>query len=216
MEPSPIFNLTYHLVAFSGVDSFLLIVVLFCGYGTTSSSLTASVVSSVDFSSAVLCPLGSVSSVTQLCLTLCDLIDRSTSGFPVRHHSWSLFTLLSIKSLMPSNYLLSSPSPPDFNPSQNQGLFQWVISLHQVAKVLGVSALTSVLPLNIQDWFCLVLTGLISLQSKGLSRVFSTPQFSTFRFISSSSVASVVHWQLSELCRLLDCQIPIFLPDNGH
>ena len=106
MEPSPIFNLTYHLVAFSGVDSFLLIVVLFCGYGTTSSSLTASVVSSVDFSSAVLCPLGSVSSVTQLCLTLCDPIDRSTSGFPVRHHSWSLFTLLSIKSLMPSNCLI--------------------------------------------------------------------------------------------------------------
>ena len=105
MEPSPIFNLTYHLVAFSGVDSFLLIVVLFCGYGTTSSSLTASVVSSVDFSSAVLCPLGSVSSVTQLCLTLCDLIDRSTSGFPVRHYSWSLFTLLSIKSLMPSSVI---------------------------------------------------------------------------------------------------------------
>ena len=111
MEPSPIFNLIYHLVAFSGVDSFLLIVIPFCGYGTTSSSLMASVVSSVDFSSvdfssAVLCPLGSVSSVTQLCLTLCDPIDHSTSSFPVCHHSWSLFTLLSIKSLMPSNYLI--------------------------------------------------------------------------------------------------------------
>ena len=38
---------------------------------------------------------------------------------------------------------------------------------------IGVSASASVLPMNIQDWFPLVLTGLISLQSKGLSRVFS-------------------------------------------
>ena len=42
---------------------------------------------------------------------------------------------------------------------------------------IGVSASASVLPINIQDWFPLGLTGLISLQSKGLSRVFSTPQF---------------------------------------
>ena len=66
---------------------------------------------------------------------------------------------------------LSSPSPPALNLSQHQGLFKWVSSSHQVAKVLGVSA--GVLPMNIQDWFPLGLTGLISLQSKGLSRVFS-------------------------------------------
>ena len=61
------------------------------------------------------------------------------------------------------------PSPPTFNLSQHQGLFQWVRSLHQVAK--GASA--SVLLMNIQDWFPLGWTGWISLQSKGLSRVFS-------------------------------------------
>ena len=54
------------------------------------------------------------------------------------------------------------------------GLFKWVSSFHQVAKVLGVSASTSVLPMNIQDWFPLGWTGWISLLSKGLSRVFNT------------------------------------------
>ena len=67
---------------------------------------------------------------------------------------------------------LSSPSLPAFSLSQHQGLFQWVSSSHQVAKT-GVSASASVLPMNIQDWFPLALTGFISLQSKGLSRIFS-------------------------------------------
>ena len=52
-------------------------------------------------------------------------------------NSQSLLKLMSIKSVMPSNNLiLSSSSPPAFNLSQHQGLFQWVSSLHQVAKVL--------------------------------------------------------------------------------
>ena len=82
--------------------------------------------------------------------------------------------LMSIKLVMPSNHLiLSSPSPPAFNLSQHQELFWWVSSSHQVAKVLENSALASVLPMNIQDWFPLGLIGLISLQTMGLSRVFS-------------------------------------------
>ena len=67
----------------------------------------------------------------------------------------------------PTTHSLSSPSPPAFNLSQNQGLFQWVNSSHQV----GVSSSASVLPMNIQDRFPLGLAGLISFQSKGLSRV---------------------------------------------
>ena len=56
---------------------------------------------------------------------------------PCLTNSWSLPKLMSIESVMPSNHLiLSSPSPPVFNLSQHQGLFQWVSSLHQVAKVL--------------------------------------------------------------------------------
>ena len=51
--------------------------------------------------------------------------------------SWSLLKLLSIESVIPSNHLiLSSPSPPSFNLSQHQDIFQWVGSLHQVAKVV--------------------------------------------------------------------------------
>ena len=65
---------------------------------------------------------------------------------------------MSIESVRSSNHLiLSSPSPPAFNLSQHQGLFQWVSSSHQLAKVFGASA--SVFPMNIQDWFPL---GLIS------------------------------------------------------
>ena len=66
------------------------------------------------------------------------------------------------------SYPLSFPSPPAFYPAQHQSLFQWISSLHQVTK-----ALASVLPVNTQDWFPLGWTGLIFLQSKGLSRVFS-------------------------------------------
>ena len=52
-------------------------------------------------------------------------------------YSQSLLKLMSIELVMPSNHLiLSSPSPPAVNLSQHQGLFQWVSSLHQVAKVL--------------------------------------------------------------------------------
>ena len=53
-------------------------------------------------------------------------------------NSWNLLKLMSIESVMPSNNLIlcRHPSPPTFNLSQHQGLFQWVSSLHQVAKVL--------------------------------------------------------------------------------
>ena len=50
-------------------------------------------------------------------------------------NSWSSSKLMSIESVMPSSHLiLSSPSPPTPNPSEHQGLFQWVNSLHEVAK----------------------------------------------------------------------------------
>ena len=76
------------------------------------------------------------------------------------------------------------PSPPAFNLSQHQGLFQWVFA--SGGQNTGVSASASVLPMNIQDWFPLGWTGWISLQSKGLSRVFSTPHFKSI----NSSVLS--------------------------
>ena len=77
---------------------------------------------------------------------------------------------------------LSSPSLPALNLSQHQGLFKWVSSLHQVAKY-WTSA--SVLPVNIQDWFPLGWTGWISLQSKGLSRVFSNTTVQKHQFFGT-------------------------------
>ena len=71
------------------------------------------------------------SSVAQLCPTLCDPMNCSTPGLPV-HHQLLEFTQTHVRwvsdAIQPSN-LLSSPSPPDPNPSQHQGLFQWVNSL---------------------------------------------------------------------------------------
>ena len=129
--------------------------------------------------------MGSVplSSVAQSCPTLCNPMDCSTPGRPV-HHQLSEFTQTHVHwisdAIQPS-HPLSSPSPPTFNLSQHQGFFQMSQFFEsetpkywsQKLQSIGVSASVSVLPMNIQDWFPLGWTGWISLQSKGLSRVFS-------------------------------------------
>ena len=69
----------------------------------------------------------------------------------------------------------AAPSPSARSLSQHQGLFQCIGSLQQVAKVLQVQA--TILTMNIQGWFSLGLIGLISLQSKGLIRVFISTTF---------------------------------------
>ena len=75
------------------------------------------------------------SSVVQLYPTLCDPMNRSTPGLPV-HHQLLEFTQNHVHrvgdAIQPS-HPLSSPSPPAPNPSQHQGLFQWVNSWYQVA-----------------------------------------------------------------------------------
>ena len=92
-------------------------------------------------------------------------------------NSRSLCKLTSIESVMPfqSSHLLSSPSPPAFNLSQwvRTGSFPMSQFFTSGGQSIGSSASSLVLPMNIQDWFPLGLTGLISLQSKGLSRVFA-------------------------------------------
>ena len=139
------------------------------------------------------------SSVTQLCPTLCDPMDCRTPGFPVHHQLLLQPAQTHVHkvgdAIEPSHPLLS-PSSPTFNLSQHQGLFQWVSSSHQVAKVLEFQASASVLPMNIQDWFPLGWTGLISLQSKGLSRVFSNTMIQNInslmlRFLYSPALISI-------------------------
>ena len=82
--------------------------------------------------------ISSVEFSPQSCLTLCDPMDCSMPGLPV-HHQHLEFTQTHIHQVgdatQPS-LLLSSPSSPAFNLSEYQGLFQWVSSLYQVAKVL--------------------------------------------------------------------------------
>ena len=78
------------------------------------------------------------SSVAQSCLTLCHLMDFSTPGLPV-HHQLPELTQTHVHwvsdAIQPS-HSLSSSYPPTLNLFQHQGLFQWVSSLHQVAKLL--------------------------------------------------------------------------------
>ena len=78
------------------------------------------------------------SSVTQSCLTLCNPMNRSMPGFPI-HHQLPEFIqthVHQVSDAIQPSHPLSSPSPPAPNPTQHQGLFQWVSSSHQVAKVL--------------------------------------------------------------------------------
>ena len=83
-------------------------------------------------------PFIQFSSVNQPCLTLCDPIDCSTPGLPV-HHQLPEFTATHVHlvgdAIQPS-HALSSPSSPSFSQSQYQGLFKWVSSSREVAKVL--------------------------------------------------------------------------------
>ena len=98
----------------------------------------ASIAGISPFDAGILWQSVQFSSVTQSCPTLCDPMDCSTPGLPV-HHQLQEFIQPHVHwigdAIQPS-HPLSSPSPPAFNLSQHQGLFQWVNSLHQVAKVL--------------------------------------------------------------------------------
>ena len=98
----------------------------------------------------------------------------SMPGFPVLHYlpEFALTHVHWVSDVIQPSHPLSSPSPPAFNLSQHQGLFQWVSPWHQ-GHSIGASALSSVPPMNSQGWFPLRLTGLISLLSKRLSGIFS-------------------------------------------
>ena len=113
------------------------------------------------------------SAVTQSCTTLCNLMNRSMPGLPV-HHQLLEFTQTHVHQVViPSSHLVLfhpvfllppiPPAPVSFPMSQH---FAWD------GQSIGVSASAPVLPTNTQDW-SLGWTGCISLQSKGLSKIFS-------------------------------------------
>ena len=116
-------------------------------------------------------------SASQSCLTLFNPMDCSIPSFSVldclpefaqTHIHW-------VDDVIKSSHLLSPPSPLVPNHCQNQSF-----SMSQVftsgCKSIGASASASILPMNIQGWLPLGLMGLISLQSKGLSRESRTVQ----------------------------------------
>ena len=134
-------------------------------------------------------------SVTQSCLTLCDPRDCNMTGITVLHHlpnlplthvHWCHPTISS--SVVPfSSCLQSFPA---------QGLFQWVGSLYQVAKILELQlqhqSFQWIFRIDfLEDW--LRNQGLISLQSKGFSRVSLAPQFEG----TSSSALSLFYFPAS-------------------
>ena len=134
----------------------------------TSSSLDSSIVLSVK-------PILTCCSVTQSCPTLWDPMDCSTSAFPVLYClspgvcSYPLSQ--QCHPTISSSVAPISSCPQSFPASECFLLSQLFASGGQS---IGASASTSVLPMNIQDWFPLGLTGLISLLSQRLSRVFSS------------------------------------------
>ena len=133
----------------------------------------------------------------------------NTSGFPVPHKpTESTQTYVHcIGDAIQSSHPLSSPSPPAFNLSQHQGFFQMSQFFASGGQSIGVSASASPLPVNIQDWFPLGLTGWISLQSKGLSRVFSNTTVQKPQFFSAQlclwSSSHISHISLEVQCSLI-------------
>ena len=116
------------------------------------------------------------SSATQLCPTLCDPMNRTTPGLPV-HHQLLEFTQNSCASsqwchpAISSSVILFSSCLQSF-PEWGSFPVSWFFA--SGGESIGSSASASVLPMNSQSWFPLGLTGLISLLSKKLSRVYSS------------------------------------------
>ena len=123
------------------------------------------------------------SSVAQSCLTLCDPMDSSLPGLPV-HQQLPKLTQTHVHwvgdAIKPSHPLITfSSCLQSFSAS---GSFQMSKFFTSGGQSIGASA--SVLPMNIQDWFPLGWPGWISLQSKGLSRVFSNTTVQNHQFFS--------------------------------
>ena len=115
------------------------------------------------------------SSVAQSCTTLCISMDCSTPGFPVHPPTPGAYSN-SYPSSRWCHWTISSsigPFSSHFQSFPASGSFPMSQFFTSGGQSIVVSALASVLPMNIQDWFPLGWSGWISLQSKGLLRVFS-------------------------------------------
>ena len=128
------------------------------------------------------------SSVSQSCPTLWDPMDYSMPGLPVHHQLLELTEthVHWVGDAIQPSHPLSSPSA--FNLSGSLQLSQFFTSGGQ-----SIGTSTSLLPVNIQDWFPLGWTGWISLQSNGLSRVFSNTESKSINFSALTETAMAPH-----------------------
>ena len=158
-------------------------------------------------------------------IRLCGPRECSTPSFPDLHQLPEFAQAHVHWAIQPPHPLLS-PSPPAFNLSQDQRLFQWG------GQRIGVSVSASVLPVNNQSWFPLGLTGWISLQSKALSGVFSNTIVQKHQFLGAQlslwSNSHIHTWPLEKpklwldgpllakycLCFLLRCLAYYLTTDN--
>ena len=145
-------------------------------------------------------------SAAKLCLTLCNPMDCSTLGSPVLHYLLE-FSEFSSNSCPLSRwcYLNISSSPASFSFWPQSFPISGAFPMSQVfasgGQSTGASASASVLPMNIEGWFPLGLIGLISMQSKRLSKVFSSITIRNHQFFS----AQLSLWSNSHICsRLLE------------
>ena len=150
-------------------------------------------------------------SVAQSCLTLWEPMDCSMPGFPV-HHQIPEFTQTHVHSVgdavQPSHLRLSPSLPAFIFPSIR--VFQMSQLFTSDGQSIGVSALESVLPMNIQNWFPLGWTGWISLQSKGVSRVFSNTTVRKHQFFwTQLSLKSNSRLHIRLLEKKLFCQVAV-------
>ena len=126
------------------------------------------------------------SSVSQSCLMHCNPMDYSMAGFPVHLQLQNLLNLMSVELVMPSNILSSVVSfSSRLQSSPATGSFQMSQFFASGGHSIGISASASVPPMNTQDWFPLGLTGWISLQSKGLPRVFPDSTVQKHKFFGA-------------------------------
>ena len=126
------------------------------------------------------------SSVAQSCLMLCNPMDCSTPGFPIQHQHSELAQTHAHRvsdAIQPSHPQVPYSSCLQCFPTS--GSFPMNQLFTSGGQNIGVSVSASVLPMNIQDWFPLGLTGWISLLSKGLSRVFSSTTAEKHQFFST-------------------------------
>ena len=140
--------------------------------------------------------------VAQSCLTLCVPMNHCMPGLPIHHHlqEFTQTYVHWVSDAIQPSHPLSSPFPTALNPSKHESfpmsqLFAWG------GQSIGVSALASVPPKNTQGWSPLEWTGWISLQSKGLSRVFSDTTVQKYQFFGAQLLHSLTltsihdHWK---------------------